>query len=302
MKVKIQKINRRFPRKFFNVVKYLKNMKISFYVLLRLIKLRYPFSFIKYRVISLISYSLIYPMIRLALGTKKAITICSFFETAFRPSGILPLPPSCKSKIIIPKHISDFDAYRDIYENDFYRMRMIENGMVVVDIGANIGVYTILVTEKVGENGKVIAVEPEPQNYNQLLENMRLNNFKNVIPQNIALTDHEGFENLYISSYSDGHSLLLRENEIDSIKVLVRTLDGLLEELDLKRIDIIKIDAEGSEIPILKGAEKTLKANPNVKIIVAAEHYPSEIEEVCQFLNKRGFKIKVSHSSIVMTV
>jgi len=306
MKDKIQKINRRFPRKVSSVVKYLKNMKISFYILLRLIKLRYPSRFIKYQLINLLNCYLIYPIIRLALGSEKALTIHNFFGTAFDLSSLLGgqsenLPSPFRSKIILPKFIAYYMLYLDIYLADIYCMKTLEREMNVVDIGANIGVYTVLASEKVGGEGKVVAIEPEPKNYSQLLENIKLNNFHNVIPQNIALTDHEGFEKLYLHSFGDP-SLVFQGDKNSYIKVPVKTLDNLLEELDLKRIDIIKIDAEGSEVPILKGAEKTLKANPNIKIIVAAEHYPSEIEEVRQFLNDRGFKTKVSYGSTVMTI
>ena len=192
--------------------------------------------------------------------------------------------------------------YLEIYLDDIYHMKTLRRGMNIVDVGSHIGTYTILAAEKVDKKGKVISIEPEPKNYKQLLQSIKLNNYQNVIPVNTALSDHEGFEKLYLSPFSWGHSLLFKENATSSIEVPTKTLDNLLEELNFKRIDIIKIDAEGSEVPILKGAEKTLKANPNIKIIVAAEHYPSEAKEVCQFLNDRGFKTKVSQDNIVMTI
>jgi len=306
MKDKIQKINRRFPRKVSSVVKHLKNMKISFYILLRSIKLRYPSRFIKYQLINLLNCYLIYPIIRLALGSEKALTIHNFFGTVFDSSS-LPgdqsenLPSPFRSKIILPKFIAYYMLYLDIYLADIYCMETLEKEMNVVDIGASIGVYTVLASEKVGGEGKVVAIEPEPKNYRQLIKNIKMNNFQNVILARLALSDYCGSGKLYLHSFGDP-SLVFKEDKNSYIKVKVKTLDNLLEELDLKRIDIIKIDAEGSEIPILKGAEKTLKANPNIKIIVAAEHYPSEIEEVCQFLNDRGFKTKVSYGSTVMTI
>ena len=99
-----------------------------------------------------------------------------------------------------------------------------------------------------------------------------------------------------ISFFSD------RRDEGSSIEVPVKTLDKLVGELNLEKVDIIKIDTEGAEIPILKGAEKTLKANPNVKILVASYHYPLEKKEVCQFLNEKGLKTKVSKEGIVITI
>ena len=237
------------------------------------------------------------------LGRKRGGRICIFFLHTFCSSKILPLPPPLKSKIMVLQgEMSYGSPYIEIYILDAYNIRLLKEGMIVVDVGANIGVYTILAAEKVGKNGKVIAIEPEPKNYQQLLKNIKLNNFQNVIPINIALADHNGSEKLYISYCAGLHSLIASENTISSIKVPLKTVDKLLEELNLKKIDIIKIDTEGSELPVLKGAEKTLKANPNIKIIVAAEHYPSEIKEVSQFLNNKGFKTKVSRDGIVMAV
>jgi len=292
----------RFPLKISSIAKYLKNIKIGFLVLLRSIKLRYPFRFIKYQLINLLNYTFIYPAVRLILGNKKALTICNFFETTFCSSGILSLPSPFRSKIIIPKHISYYMLYLETYLADVYYMEMLSEGMNIIDIGAYIGTYTVLAAEKVGNTGKVIAIEPEPKNYKQLIENINLNGFKNVIPKNIALTDHEGLEKLYLSFSSGGYSLVFQEDKNSYIEVPVKTLDRLLGELNLKKVDIIKIDAEGAEIPILKGAEETLEANPNVKIFVASYHYPSEVKEVCKFLNERGFKVKISQNGIVMNI
>jgi FkbM family methyltransferase len=173
--------------------------------------------------------------------------------------------------------------------------------MNVIDIGAHIGTYSILAAEKVGDIGKVISVEPEPRNYEQLKKNIELNKFKNVITKNMALSDHEGLEKLYLNiDNSGGHSLTFQKDKNSYINVTVKTLDNLIEELNLKKIDIIKIDAEGSEIPILKGAEKTLKNNPDMKIIVAAEHYPSQAEEVREFLNSVGLEARIYYKNFVI--
>jgi FkbM family methyltransferase len=174
--------------------------------------------------------------------------------------------------------------------------------MNVVDIGAHIGMYTILAAEKVGKTGKVVAIEPELKNYKQLTENIDLNGLKNIIFENIALADYNGSGKLYLGSFSESHSLIVPEDKNSYIEVPVKTLDNLLEELNIKKVDIIKIDTEGAEVPILKGAEKTLKANPGCRVILASYHYPSQIKEVSQFLNDRGFKTKVYKDSIVITV
>jgi len=275
-------------------------IKTKFLVLLNLIKLQCPFKFIKIKIIDLSIFALFYPLIRLPLGYKKAGDICDDFLSIFCPSAILPISLLFKSKIMLPRGMSSYDSYFEIVGQNPYCQESIIKGMNIIDIGANIGMYTVLAAEKTGKDGRVIAIEPEPENYKHLLKNIKLNNFQNVISKNIALTNHEGFEKLYVSSQPACHSLVFKEGKIYSIEVPVKTIDGLLEELNIKKIDIIKIDTEGAEMPILKGAEKTLRANPDMKLFIASYHYPSEIQEVCQFLNERGFKTKVSKEDIVI--
>ena len=292
-------MNPLFP-KTSSIKGWLKNAKNSFLILLHLIKFRCPPPLIRYQVVAFLAHTLVYPVVRLiSLGKIKAANICLSFLNV-RSSIIFPLPLPLKSKIAMSQ--IDTALYDGIYLQDEYRQELLKKGMNVVDIGANIGVYTVLAAEKVGENGKVVAIEPEPKNYKQLLENIKLNNFQNVIPKNIALTDHEGLEKLYLSSSFAGHSLVFHEDEDSYINIPVTTIDKLVDELNIKRIDIIKIDTEGAEMPILKGAEKTLKSNPNVKIFVASYHYPSQVKEVRQFLSDRGFKTKVSSRDVVMTI
>jgi FkbM family methyltransferase len=300
MKNNIQNIIDHFPKIFnFSIKNWLNNWKIKFLILLHLIKLRYPIKPIEIAAIDLLAFGLIYPLARIILGKKKGPIYYNSFVSFFCSSEILPL---FKNKIIIPKNMSNYGPFFDIYIQNVYHQELLREGMNIIDIGAHIGVYTILAAEKVGESGKVIAIEPEPKNYGQLLENIKLNNFQNVISKNIALADHKGFGRLYLSSFLDGHSLTAQEDKNSYIEVPINTIDELLKELNLEKVDIIKIDAEGVEIPILKGAEKTLKANPNVKIIAASYHYPLEVKEVCQFLNDRGFKTKVSERDIVITI
>lgn len=286
---------------------WLKKQFSGFLMLLKMIYFRFPFQLIRAEAVWLLVYGLIFPFCRILLGGEEAYRICGFFinkyylqKEHFR-SLIIPLHPLSKNRMMFRDAV-DFGAYREICVYNIYFHEALRNGMNIIDIGAHIGVYTVLVAEKVGETGKIIAIEPEPRNYEQLLKNIKINNFRNIIPLNIALFNHEGYEKLFLSSFSSSHSLSPKKDTISSIEVPVKTLDNLLKELNFNTVDIIKIDTEGAEIPILKGAEKTLKANPNAKIIVASYHYPSEKEEVCQFLNERGFKTKVLLGDIVVTI
>lgn len=249
---------------------------------------------------------LLWPILRISLGREKSFQICNNFLKKSVNSKILSLPNLPKGKILI-KETGDYPPLIEIYLQNSYDKDIIKNGMNVIDIGAHIGSYTILAAEKIGNTGKVIAIEPEPKNYSRLIENIKINNFQNVLPLKIALSDHKGPEKLYIGYLSGHHSLKQRplfhsKKNTPFTKVEVKTLDALLSEINFKKIDIIKIDTEGTEMPILRGAEKTLKNNPEAKIIVASYHYPDEKREVQEFLQNLGFKTKISPFSIVKTL
>ena len=254
----------------------------------------------KFWIINLLVYSFVYPITRIVLGKKISCKICSYFVKTPSPPGIFSFPYLMKSRIALRKNV-DWGVFIEVHISDAYYKDTLKEGMNVIDIGAHIGAYTILASEKVGNTGKVIAIEPEPQNYQRLLENVIINNFKNVVLKKTALSDHNGLERLYISPSSVRHSLLPQEGKITSIEVIVKTLDILLEELHIKKVDIIKIDVEGAEIEVIKGAKETLQNNPDAKIIVASYHYPGEVKEVQDFLHNMGFKTKVSPFDIVTT-
>lgn len=272
---------------------------------------------VKIRINQLLVHTFIYPLARIITkDSEKSYKICEFFIKTPILSEPFSFPASlAKNKMLLKKN-QDWGVIIELYMNDSYHRDAIKEGMTVVDIGAHIGGYATLSAQKVGSMGKVIAIEPETQNYLSLQENIKINGFKNVIPVKIALSDHVGFEKLYLSPWSSCHGLIIptikqsrildsiktNNNETPSITVPVTTLDALLAKLNIKKIDIIKIDAEGTEIAILKGAQKTLENNPGVKIIVASYHYPNEVLEVQNFLQKKGFKTSVSYCDIVSTI
>jgi len=293
-------INSDFPSEVSGTKGWLATRCAEFLNLLRMIRLQCPVKIIAIQALQLLIYTLIYPIPRVVLGRRKIQNFLTSFSEILKPI-IVPFPPPLKSKVIT-RWFSSFGLFSEIYLEDVYSKETLKKGQNIIDVGANIGVYTILAAEKVSNSGRVIAIEPGPKNYELLIKNIELNNFQNVIPKNIALTDHEGFEKLYLSSSFAGHSLVFQENKNSYINIPVTTIDKLVEELGFKKIDIIKIDAEGAEMPILKGAEKTLKVNPNIKMLIACYHYPSETKEVCQFLNNKGFKTKVSQRGVVMTI
>ncbi|MEM1510841.1 MAG: FkbM family methyltransferase, partial [Thermofilaceae archaeon] len=145
--------------------------------------------------------------------------------------------------------------YIDQVYDKFYNIREDD---VIIDVGAHVGVFTLKASRKAKE-GKVIAIEPHPQNYMLLLKNITINKLENVIPINLALSDSEGVAKLYISQFSPGHTIkekrigLCREGfpNISYIEIKTKTLDQIVDELGLKEVNFIKVDVEGAELDVL---------------------------------------------------
>jgi len=160
---------------------------------------------------------------------------------------------------------------------------------IVIDIGAHVGLFSIKVCRSVK---RVIAIEPHPFNYKLLLTNLHLNKIENVTPYKIAISNYSGIAKLYLGRESTGHTIkpLSEMSRSSSIVVKVETLDNLLDEIDLSKVNFIKIDVEGAELEVLKGSERTL-ANNNLFLAIAAYHYPKEIFEIAKFLRAKDMKI-----------
>ena len=164
--------------------------------------------------------------------------------------------------------------------------RVVEEGHTVVDIGANIGYFTLLSARLVGKEGKVYAFEPEPRNYNMVLKNIALNGYENVVPTQKAVSNTTETVRLYLSP-TDVGAHTIREyhdksqfDEKESgefVEVEAVTLD---EFFGGKKhpIDVIKMDMEGAEMLALLGMDGIIKENGNLKMFI--EFYPSAIREM----------------------
>ena len=137
-------------------------------------------------------------------------------------------------------------------------------GNTVVDIGANIGVFTIKAAKAVGDKGKVIAIEPEPNNIEILMKNVKANDLNNIVIVPKGVWSSKGLLKLFLTDGIGGHSLLWDEGQF--IQVEVDTLDNILDNLNIGVVHFIKIDIEGAEREALKGMEKTL-VNNNITIV-----------------------------------
>ena len=175
----------------------------------------------------------------------------------------------------------------------------LSDGDVALDIGSNIGYYTLLFAKQVGPEGKIYSFEAEPDNYQILKRNVMTNHYKNVTCEMKAVSDVNGSVSLMKSLNSDGHHHIV-SNDSDSEKLLIKipsvSLDEYFEDID-RQISVIKMDIEGAELNALKGMRRLLAEND--KIVIIMEFNPSALvrfgtkpRDVLEFLISMGFGLK----------
>lgn len=137
----------------------------------------------------------------------------------------------------------------------------LKEGMYEVDIGSNIGYYALLAGTLVGPSGKVLAIEPEPNNFKLLKMNVRNNNIENVETIQCAIGSKDGVSEFYLTEASNTNSLITPSTDriVSSIQVCTRKLDTVIKDYGLPQIDLVRMDIEGGEIIAIKGMRYILK-------------------------------------------
>lgn len=162
-----------------------------------------------------------------------------------------------------------FDGYWEYWLTKLIAEQVSE-GQHVLDVGANLGYYSLLMSELVGPEGVVYGFEPNPAVYEMLTSTMTLNGFSERSKLfNCALTDGSGADEtiLFIPSNDPKNATVVPEGYADPRGKAVKVKTMSIKGLDLKRVDFIKIDVEGSEKPILESLQ-ALKKDLNPKIVV----------------------------------
>jgi len=167
----------------------------------------------------------------------------------------------------------------------------------VYDVGAYVGIYTLFFARAVGQKGTVVSFEPDPDNYKELVLNVEVNNFKNVIALNLALGSHNHpakiFRDPFYPTRSSLNSILEpstpgKTRPLRTVPVRVVSMDTLVEEGQLPLPDFIKVDVEGYEKEVLLGSQTTLD---NYHPLILIELHGISPEQISNLLFSHGYKL-----------
>ena len=207
-----------------------------------------------------------------------------------------------KSDILLEVFLtSSQDQYYLISKNiDFLynEICILNTDSVYVDIGANIGFYSILASKIVGPNGKIFSFEPSPREYSRFLNGIRLNNCNNIVPYNLSLFDKKDIIGLQISNYHSGLNRLHNNTQETSTTIQSPTFrfDEIFDQ-NITKIDLLKIDVEGAEMNILNGMYIFLKNKVIKKIFIEItpkflNDFGYTKEDIYSYLHQFGYEAK----------
>ncbi len=172
---------------------------------------------------------------------------------------------------------------------------IVKPGFNVLDIGANIGFYTEVLSKLVGTNGCIYAFEPETTNFKHLQQNLQTN--KNVKLINKAVSDKTGPIKIYLSKMLNvDHRTYPVDDYAEIIEINATTIDDYLTLNNCTHVDFIKMDIEGAEIEAIKGCENILRNN-DVNLAIASYHLVNKERtsiELEKLFSRLGYRTETS--------
>jgi len=181
--------------------------------------------------------------------------------------------------------------------------RLVHRGDVVFDVGANFGLFTRFLSEAVGEEGKVLSFEPIPQIFEALSQSVKKLKLSNVECLKLAVSDRPGCAEMAIPLRGDGsrnhYEASLEEvgagQETETFTAEMVSLDGLCADRGLGRVDFIKIDVEGHELSVLRGARRLMgQCRPRILLEVNEPlHEAGHGAEVKAWIEEAGYEIRI---------
>ena len=151
---------------------------------------------------------------------------------------------------------------------------VLKPGMVMIDIGAYIGEFSLVAARAMQGIGRILCLEPTPSVFAQLERNLKRNAWSNVEAIHSAVSDYDGTATFYVRIGSNDQSSLhpLAPGEQISYNVPVTTVDALVARTRLERLDLMKVDVEGHEISVLRGAREMIRRFRPALVIEISRH------------------------------
>jgi FkbM family methyltransferase len=156
--------------------------------------------------------------------------------------------------------------------------KLIQPGSIVLDIGANIGYFTLLFAKLVGPRGHVFAFEPDPYSFDLLLKNINVNNYSNVTAFQFAVSDHDSELQLFRDRFNNlDHRTVSQAKGEEVVVVKGVRLDDFLPTVLDREIDFIKMDIQGSEGWALEGMKNLVRQSNSIQILT--EYWPTGLDQ-----------------------
>lgn len=178
--------------------------------------------------------------------------------------------------------------------------KILKPGMTFIDVGANMGLYSLFAARKVGASGRVLAIEPSRREVKIIHGHIQGNGLSNVTLLPVALSDREGEVELLVAQREkSGHNTLgafVFDTVVDHRERVRSTrLDDIVREQDLARVDVIKMDIEGAEELALRGAGRTLREHRPLVLMELShrslQHQQSSAERLLALLAEYGYSV-----------
>ncbi len=212
-------------------------------------------------------------------GLATAPFVCSIDTSNFEGFKI-------RKKLNLTMLPGSLGILEDMILTPEYNVPLSTKKPIIIDCGANVGIFSILAWCYHGIESKVFSFEPVTENYRILALNVR-DNRANCVPIKKGVYDQKKDADIFLHGNAT-HTF--NEKSSRTERIHLTTIDHVVKEMKLKRIDILKLDIEGAELKALKGAKKSL----GITKFVVVEANGKELKEISDFLLKNGFQLYAS--------
>jgi len=196
------------------------------------------------------------------------------------------------------------------YKEIAFLRKHLKPGDVFIDVGANIGFYSLAASGCVGNSGKVIAIEADPATFKLLANNVKLNGMDNVVPANFGASDKHEILPMKVSSgrglsRNRGANSFLHARDGETKQILCKPLVDVFDEFQVSRIDGLKLDTEGFEYRILKAFFSEGLPEEHFPMFIILEQNPCDQtrdENAVALLESVGYKVcfRTRQTNVVM--